>query len=530
MADSQKMIHAIAPLLADAGIPMIALTLPLMLMLLIPVIVIEGILCKKWLGLTNWEAIKSNAVSNLVSTLVGIPIAWAIMLALQFGTMASVDRRSHFWDSNSPLVTVVAFLLHSAWIPPAEGSNAWLIPAAILVLLVPFFFASYGIEYLVMAYMIGMPSGGPENLAYPRIRTAVRNANLVTYGAMLIATSTWLFYLWATFIPPTIADFRPTDFPVKADSGFFYSIGDDLKHSDGLNLQAPNLWRGEVRDFQVSPDNTKLAVVANGRLLVVSPERPTVHEVAPVDSIYREPEPMGQYFYRDDDFQWSEDSRYLYLIRDKYYESKGSQLFSSNGELWRYGVQTGDLQLVLKPFPAYTYFFGRNGGIYLSVPTERGDLQLKYFDGYHVTDVGTPNTSSIPPDQLSANSVETPFFSFSSVDYQKTVIAEKEVELVIDQQDGSEELQIAKKSYLAFARGGGRKEALYCADISSGIFLPGDRYFLFGASCKNYDGQLLVDTETGNYKKLPQKTRVYPVMNTTTDRHYRISSGGILPN
>jgi hypothetical protein len=523
------MIHAFAPLLADAGIPMIALTFPLMLMLLIPVIVIEGLLCKKWLGLTNWEAMKSNAVSNLVSTLVGIPLAWAIMLGLQFGAIASVEK-SHFLDSNSPLAIVVALLLNSAWIPPAEGSNVWWIPAAILVLLVPFFFASYGIEYLVMAYMIGMPSGGPANLEYPRIRTAVRNANLVTYGAMFIAASIWLSYLWATFIPPAIVDFRPTYFQVKADKGFFYSIGDELKYSDELNPQAPNLLRGEVRDFQVSPDNTKLAVVANGRLLVVGPERPTVRDVAPVDSIYRDPKPIGQYFYRDQDFQWSEDSRYLYLIRDEYYDSKGSQLFSSKGELWKYGVQTGELHLVLKPFPAYTYFFGQNGGIYFSVPTESGDLQLKYFDGSRVTDVGMPNTSSISPDQLSANSGESPFFSFSIVDSQRTVIAEKEVELVIDQQDGSEKLQIAKKPYLTFARGGGRKEAFYCADISSSVFLPGDRYFLFNVSCKNYGGQLVVDTETGNYRKLPQKTRVYPTMNTSTDRHYRISSGGILPN
>ena len=191
------MIHTFAPLLADAGIPMIALTFPLMLMLLIPVIVIEGLLCKKWLGLTNWEAMKSNAVSNLVSTLVGIPLAWAIMLGLQFGAMASVGR-SHFLAFNSPLATMVALLLNSAWIPSVEGSDLWWIPAAILVLLVPFFFASYGIEYLAMTYMIGMPSGGPENLTQPRIRTAVRNANLVTYGAMFIATSIWLIYLRAT--------------------------------------------------------------------------------------------------------------------------------------------------------------------------------------------------------------------------------------------------------------------------------------------------------------------------------------------
>jgi hypothetical protein len=89
---------------------------------------------------------------------------------------------------------------------------------------------------------------------------------------------------------------------------------------------------------------------------------------------------------------------------------------------------------------------------------------------------------------------------------------------------------VAKKPYLAFAPGGGRKEAIYCADVSSSVFLPGDRYFLFDVSCKNYRGQLLVDTETGNYQRLPQKTRVYLAMNTTTDRHYRISSAGILPN
>ena len=187
------MEHTLVPLLADAGITMIAMTLPPMLMLLIPVIVVEGLLCKKWLGLTNWDAMKSNAVSNLVSTIVGVPLAWGIMLVLQFAAIASVDRLN-FLNSNSPLATAIAFLLHSAWIGPAEGNREWWIPAAILVLLVPFFLASYGIEYTVMAYMIGMPAGGPENLTYPRVRKAVRNANLATYGMMFIATSIWLVF------------------------------------------------------------------------------------------------------------------------------------------------------------------------------------------------------------------------------------------------------------------------------------------------------------------------------------------------
>jgi hypothetical protein len=178
---------ALLPLLADAGIPMIFFTLPAMLMLLIPIILLEGFLCKKWLGLTTWEAMKANAVSNLASTIIGVPVAWAVMFGLEFGAMGLAEK-SHAIDNwHSPLANLIFLLMGSAWI----GSPA-AIPAATLVLLVPFFFASYGIEYLVIRFMVGMPDGGPPNLVYPRVRIAVRNANLISYGSMFVATAVWL--------------------------------------------------------------------------------------------------------------------------------------------------------------------------------------------------------------------------------------------------------------------------------------------------------------------------------------------------
>jgi hypothetical protein len=180
------------PFFADAGVPMIFLTFPAMLMLLIPIIVIEGLLCKKWLGLTMWEAMKSNAVSNLVSTVVGVPVAWAIMLGVEFGAMGLATRNNTLHNWHSPLANVIFFFLSSAWIGSPEGNNVWIIPAATLVLLVPFFFASYGVEYFIVGFMVGMPEGGPPNLAYPRVRIAVRNANLITYGAMFVGTTVWL--------------------------------------------------------------------------------------------------------------------------------------------------------------------------------------------------------------------------------------------------------------------------------------------------------------------------------------------------
>jgi hypothetical protein len=334
-------------------------------------------------------------------------------------------------------------------------------------------------------------------------------------------------YLRAGYVQSKIVDFHPTNFEAKADTPFFYSIGDELKHSDELEPQAMTLLKGQIENFLVSPDGSMIAVVANGRLSIVTAENPAVREVAPVESIYREPKPMGQGFYRDDDFQWSRDSKTLYLIRDEYYDSKGSQLYSSKGELWKYDIHTGSMQLVLKSFPAFNYFFGLNEGLYFSVPTKDGDLQLKYFEGHGVKDVDKPNAWSIAPDHLSAKFAETPFFSFSLIDYQEKVLPAKGVELAIEGQ--FEKLDIGNKPFLTLKEGRGIKGGYFCSETIRSVFLPGDRYFLFNLPyCENFNGQLLIDTRTGQYRTLPQGTRVYLTDNTLTNSHYRITGSGML--
>jgi hypothetical protein len=179
------------PLLADAGVPMIFLTFPLMVILLVPIILIEAFLYKKWLGLTNRDAMRSSIISNLVSTIIGVPVAWAIMLGVEFGFIGLASQSRAFQNWNSPIAILISDLLASAWIGPPEGA-VWAVPCATLVVMVPFFFASYGSEYLVINQMPGMPEGDPSNLTSNRIAKAVRNANLITYGMMAVGTSIWL--------------------------------------------------------------------------------------------------------------------------------------------------------------------------------------------------------------------------------------------------------------------------------------------------------------------------------------------------
>jgi hypothetical protein len=338
----------------------------------------------------------------------------------------------------------------------------------------------------------------------------------------------WVFVA-TTGVSSNIVDFGPTSFQTKADTNFFYSIGSDLKYSDRIDPHAPTLMRGHIEGFLVSPDNKKIAVVANGRLAVGTES--IVRQVTAVDSIYRDPKPIGRQFFRDDNFQWSKDSKALYLVRDEYYASRGSQLFSSKGELWKYDIESGSLQLVLKPFSAYSYFFGLNSGIYFSTPTDRGDLQLRYFDGNTLTDIDEPNAHDLRPDKLARNFVESPFYSFSLIDYEHVVRSYEGVNLVVDGSGGQQKLVIRNKSYLALTQGKGFKGPYYCSEMLRSVFLPGDRYFLFNVPyCGNYKGQLLVDTVTGRYQRLPADSIVYLTLNTDTYPHYRVTGGGIVVN
>jgi hypothetical protein len=329
--------------------------------------------------------------------------------------------------------------------------------------------------------------------------------------------------------PSNIVEFHPTQFSGKAEAPFFYSVGDDLKNSNTIDQNALTLLHGHIKNFLVSPDGAKIAVVANGSLMVLGRSPGTVQKIASADSIYREPKPLGQTFFRDDDFQWSKDSKNLYLVKDEYYTSKGSQLYSDKGELWMYNVEKGQLELVLKPFPAYSYFFGLGSGIYFSVPTVAGDLQLKYFDGDAIRDVPAPNTWGILVVTLNPKFHEQPFMSLSLFDYEKIALSAHGIWLHVDEKSGFEVLDIEHKNILALTRGQGFKGSYYCSDLLRSVFLPGDRYFLMNVPyCGNYDGQLLIDSLSGSYQVLPHDTRVYVTLNTDNDPDYRVTVGGIL--
>jgi len=157
---------------ANAGLPMIFLAMPALVLSIIPIIIIEAMFLSKKLDLTTSSAFKTTTISNLVSTIVGIPLTWLLLVLIQM-----LAGGGGAFGLDTTLGKVLSVTLQAPWLIPYEADLDWMIPVASLVLLIPFFFTSWWSEYFVSKKML------KEHPAQ-RIKIAVRNANLITYALL----------------------------------------------------------------------------------------------------------------------------------------------------------------------------------------------------------------------------------------------------------------------------------------------------------------------------------------------------------
>lgn len=165
---------------ANAGVPMLFLAMPVFLISLLPIIAIEAIYLSKSLKLSLVQSLKTASISNVVSTILGIPITWFLLVLVQMTTGGSGA-----YGLNSVTEKVLAVTWQAPWLMPYEKDLHWMIPAAGLVLLVPFFFASWWSEYFVSKKM-------NKTLLPIDIMHKVRNANIITYSLL----AAWPIGFW----------------------------------------------------------------------------------------------------------------------------------------------------------------------------------------------------------------------------------------------------------------------------------------------------------------------------------------------
>lgn len=157
-----------SPAHADAAVPIVMVVWPSSWILLPIVIGIEAIVASR-LFHSGWKnALKVSGISNIVSSLVGVPLFWFMSYGSwrHFASARAFDTQ--LWKVTLPLGAAY----------PTEP--LWVITAAIVLLCIPCFFASVWIEYLVANRLT-------KNEHPVLTKRWAWKANLLTYAPIIIA-------------------------------------------------------------------------------------------------------------------------------------------------------------------------------------------------------------------------------------------------------------------------------------------------------------------------------------------------------
>ena len=164
-------------MLADVGVPMLAAVWPLMWFMLLPIVVLEAEWAYRTMNWSRFECYKVTSLGNLASSIVGIPIAWIAMFAIQFLFHLAFYNWEHweFWW----FLRVILFPVNVAWLPP--GATNWQMVLAFCILSIPFCWTSIVVERKVARWL--KPEAPQEKL-----NRWLRQANMASYfGLMMVA-------------------------------------------------------------------------------------------------------------------------------------------------------------------------------------------------------------------------------------------------------------------------------------------------------------------------------------------------------
>lgn len=166
--------------LANVGVPIIFYSYPYMILGLLVVILIEYMYLSDKLDLDKKQLFKTTLKANVISTIIGYPIAWFLyLIGIEFPLMGLIYLIENFAIKNNInfLLTIansetVQGIAYAAYLGPQASHLSTNI--AILMLLIPAFFVSYYLEYITMKSDIKLDK--VENLQY-----LVKRANIYSY-------------------------------------------------------------------------------------------------------------------------------------------------------------------------------------------------------------------------------------------------------------------------------------------------------------------------------------------------------------
>ena len=168
---------------ADAGLPMIFVSYPAMLIALLPVIALETIVFNRTLRGGIKKIISRVGFANAVSTIIGFPLTWLLWVVLSLGFWEPLN---HLVRDQSVAKLVLRVTVFGMWLAPYGHDLYWMMPTAVMVGLIPAFFTSVGIEGWMLTRLFKAERALVWRLTW--------KANVLSYSLLALYALGWLVY------------------------------------------------------------------------------------------------------------------------------------------------------------------------------------------------------------------------------------------------------------------------------------------------------------------------------------------------
>lgn len=171
---------------ANAGLPMLWVLWPFAIAAIVPIVLVEAWVVQRGIGLSWRVSLWEMSKANVVSTLVGLPLTWVALVALEM-LAAHLTMATKISDGYPPswVGEIGTVVMSAPWLGPFRTGGHWIVPVATATLLIPFFFVSVWVEVLTVRRTF-TTSG---KIGW---RKVVWYANLASYGLLFAATFVWL--------------------------------------------------------------------------------------------------------------------------------------------------------------------------------------------------------------------------------------------------------------------------------------------------------------------------------------------------
>ncbi len=164
------------PLYANAGIPTIIVSYPLMLIALIPIIFIEALFFTSKMEVKFKSSLVALSVSNAATTILGIPLNWSLLLLFEL----LITGGSCGPGFDNPIYGIITLIVEAAWLCPWEHELFdLLLPLVFIVNFVTAFFISVFVESKIHKKFY-------KDLEYKKIKKITQQANILSYSILSI--------------------------------------------------------------------------------------------------------------------------------------------------------------------------------------------------------------------------------------------------------------------------------------------------------------------------------------------------------